>query len=148
MMRELDIETVSEIKTISEIKKDNAKGNLIKKYLNKFDLVLVDDRLSLTTLASALGGHTIVMKKRHFPMPVKITDQDSTQIKKNLVEAFETVGLLLSSGQEYIVKCAKTESMTKKEAVKNVINCALKATSLIMFSQSKVKHNNIKEISL
>ena len=63
------------MKTILEIKKEFAdKQSKKKSYLSKFDLVLLDDRLSLNGTASALGGHQIVLKKRHFPFPVKIAN--------------------------------------------------------------------------
>lgn len=58
MCADYGIATLSEIKTIKDIKKEckGGKGNLVKKYLNRFDLILVDDRLALHTVAKELGG--------------------------------------------------------------------------------------------
>lgn len=81
-------------------------------------------------------------------MLVKISGVDSSQIKKNISEVYNSVGLLLSGGADFIIKCAKTESFTKKEIVKNVINCCFNTICLVFFSQSKEKHNSVKEISL
>ena len=54
------------------------------------------------------------MKKRHFPFPVKIANLSAQEMQKNIEEAFETVGLLLSGGSEFIIRSAKTESMDNK----------------------------------
>lgn len=85
---------------------------------------MIDDRLSLPTVAKELGGQETLIKKRHFPIPVKISSEDTLLFKKNITETFETVAILLNGSAEFIVKCARTESMKKKEIVKNVMNCA------------------------
>eukprot|EP00347_Sterkiella_histriomuscorum_P016625 403352471 len=150
MCADLDFPSIVHIKTVTEIKKECADGkaNVVKKFLNKFDLMLMDDRLAMTSIAKVLGGSDTLIKKRHFPMPVKIHGLDHQHFKKNIQEAFNSVGLLLTPSIEFIFKCGKTESMSNKEIVKNVINCAHKAVCLIMYSQRKIKHNKVKVISL
>jgi ribosomal protein L1 len=90
---------------------------------------------------------TNFLRKRHFPFPVRITGIDANQVKKNIQEVFDTVGLLISGGSEFIIRCAKTESMSVKDIVKNAINCSFKAVCLIISSQ-KTKHNYVKEVSI
>ncbi|CDW78588.1 ribosomal l1 domain-containing protein 1-like [Stylonychia lemnae] len=150
MCEELNFLAIKEIKTVIQVKKDcqNGKGNVVKKYLNQFDMILIDDRLSSASVEKDLGGQGNLIKKRNFPIPVKINGLNTLEFKKVIQEASETVGLLLTGGNDFIVKCAKSESMTKKEIVKNVMQAALRAICLIIYSQKKIKNNGIKQIQL
>lgn len=108
---------------------------------------MIDDRLSLVIVAKELGGSTCCLRKRLFPFPVKISRSDKSVVKQIIKEMFLTVGLILTGGKEFIVRCARTESMSAKDSVKNIINCAFNAICLILYA-CKVKHNYPKELSL
>ena len=58
MASDLGMSSITEVKMPWDIKKETSqgKGNLVKKYLSRFDLILVDDRLSLKSVAKELGG--------------------------------------------------------------------------------------------
>jgi len=73
----LDIPAVTKVVTIKQIKEEAKKNSEVKKYLNRFDLVLIDDRISLVKAAKDLGGHTAFLRKKHFPFPVRITGVDA-----------------------------------------------------------------------
>lgn len=49
-----------------DLKKEcaNGKANVVKKYLQKYDVILMDDRLSMTSVAKDLGGADTLIKKR------------------------------------------------------------------------------------
>ncbi len=138
------MKAITEVKTPNELKLESkgGKGNLVKKMLAKFDLILIDDRLSLRTVSKDLGSQ--LLRKRHVPIPVNL--HDSSKLSFNLQEPFSGCHLLLHPGQDFIVRCARTVALSKKEIVKNVMNAAMRACCLIIYAQSKVKHNSIKEI--
>jgi len=57
-------------------------------------------------------------------MLVKITGE-SNKVKSNIQEALDTTHLLLGGFKDFTVRCAKTESMSRKDMVKNIINAAV-----------------------
>jgi hypothetical protein len=73
---------------------------------------------------------------------------EASQVKKTLEACLDSTTLLLTGGQDFIVRVARTETMKKKESVKNVMHCIYKVLSLVILSQKKVKHNSVQEISL
>ena len=78
MCQELEIATVKNVQTVKDIQTEcKSKGNLLKKYLNQFDLILLDDRLSLLRVAKELGSSETLLRKRHFPMPVQISNKNA-----------------------------------------------------------------------
>jgi hypothetical protein len=80
----------------------------------------LDDRISLKTVAKEFGGSPVVLKKRHFPFPVKIFGIDQKQVKKNIIECFSSVGMLIGGGKEFIIRVGKTESMKRRHIIGNV----------------------------
>jgi ribosomal protein L1 len=55
--------------------------------------------------------------------------------------------MLMHGGQNFEIKVAHTESMSAKEAVKNIIHALVTVSSLVIYS-SKVKHNAVHEVYL
>lgn len=62
--------------------------------------------------------------------------------------AIECSHVLLSGGQEFIIRIGRTETMSVRETVKNVIQGAYKVVCLLMYLTHAVKHNSVKEIQL
>lgn len=120
----------------------------MKKLLNLYDLVLIDDKIPLLKGAKELGGPDAILRKRQFPFPIKIHGESSSTLQATFADVFATSHFLLTGGQDFIIKAAKTESMSEKQAVKNVMHGVYRALTLIFMSQRKVKHNNVKEITL
>lgn len=84
-------------------------------------MILLDDRINLKSAAHEFGGASVMLRKRSYPIPVKIHGEDAQSMKKNLIDAIQHFGMLLTGGQEFIVRIGKTESMGVKEIVKNVV---------------------------
>lgn len=99
---------------VQEVTKD-----LKPAHLSKYDLVLVDDN---TRLSSNL------LKRRHFPFPVT-----TKQLKQQASQALETTAFMIQGGRNFELKVARTESMSVKEAVKNVITAVVNVASLIVY---------------
>jgi hypothetical protein len=72
---------------------------------------MLDERIPMSLMAKEFGGNAIALRKRHFPIPVKVFGVDLKTIKKNIEECFSTVGMLIGGGKEFILRCGKTESM-------------------------------------
>ena len=146
IVADLGLKAITEIKTPNELKVEanGGKGNLVKKMLAKFDLILIDDRLSLKTVSKDLGGQ--LLRKRFVPIPVNLSTP--TLLSKHLHESFLGCHLLLHPGQDFIVRCAKTASLSKKQIVKNVMNAAVRACCLVFYAQAAGKHNGVKEIQV
>ena len=56
---------------------------------------------------------------------------------KNLKNSINGTHFLLGGGKEFTSLCAKTESLTIKDSVKNVMHSALKMVCLIIYAQEK-----------
>ena len=50
---------------------------MLKKYLNQFDLIMVDDRMLVQKVGKEIGSSDGFMRKRVVPMPVKISGVDA-----------------------------------------------------------------------
>jgi hypothetical protein len=83
------------------------------------------------------------IKRRHFPFPVRA----GLTFKSELTQALETTQFLLQGGKNFEIKVAKTESMSTKEAVKNVF-CAIRTLLALVIYAGKTKHNTIHEAYL
>lgn len=112
-----------------------------KKFLSEFDLLIMDEK--------ALRKRTMTefARARHFPFPVKLAKQDATMVKKAISEIFESTSLLLHGGRSFDIKVAKTESMTAKEAVQNVMHTLLMVTAVAVFCGS-TKNNFVYEATM
>ena len=75
-----------------------------------------------------------LMRKKKFPFPVKI---HGSSMIKNLKNAIKGTHFLLGGGKEFTALCSKTESLTIKDTVKNVMQSVLKMVCLILFAQEK-----------
>ena len=69
-----------------------------QKYLNKYDLILLDERVNLGKAMKDLGGAATLLRKKHFPFPIKITGVDAATVKASLNEIYSTVGMLMGGG--------------------------------------------------
>jgi len=94
------------------------------------------------------------MRKRKVPFPVRVNGQNFTpaDFEKKINEAIEgCTHMLVSGGKDFSFGVSKTESLSVKEGVKNVINACVKAVSLIFFCQNNQeinKHNAIESVTL
>ena len=86
-------------------------------------------------------------RARHFPFPVKLKSQDALMVKKAITEIFESTSLLLHGGKSFDIKVAKTESMTAKEAVQNVMQALLMVTAVAVFC-GNTKNNFVYEATM
>lgn len=105
--------------------------------LSSYDNLMIDSSLKVSSK---------LFKRRHFAYPIKISG-DTSVTKKAIEQVLSTSQLLMHGGQNFEIKVAHTESMSAKEAVKNIIQCLLTVTSLVIYT-SKVKHNLIHEVYL
>lgn len=129
--------SINAVESVNELIK-NRNG---KKFLSEFDLLIMDEK--------ALRKRTMTefARARHFPFPVKLKSQDATMVKKAITEIFESTSLLLHGGKSFDIKVAKTESMTAKEAVENVLHTLLMVTAVAVFCGSS-KNNLVFEASM
>ena len=100
-----------------EIEKNNNNffnKNLLKKQLNSYDFILIDQRLNLVKAAKDLGGGMqILMRKRRFPFPVKLEGLSPKQLISSLSTPItSSAHLLLSGGKEFHLECATTAMPT------------------------------------
>jgi hypothetical protein len=119
----------------------------LKGALNEYDLLLIDSRLNIQRAAKDLGGGMqILMRKKKFPFPVKI---HGSNFIKNIKESIKGSHFLLGGGKDFTCQCARTESLSVKDSVKNVMQSVFKIVCLVLFAQERnLKHNFIEEISL
>jgi hypothetical protein len=137
---------VKSIMTIKQIKEKAKKNSELKTYFKDFDMILIDDRITLKTASKELGGHAVIMKKKNFPFPISLSGEKA-KVKQRFLEAFETTFLMIGKGAEFALKCAKTESQTSRRIVANILATAIESVSFIIY-YSKQKNNSVKEISI
>ena len=88
-----------------------------------------------------------MFKRRSFAFPVKLKG-DAAQVRARLQQCLETSVLVIQGGHDFEIRVAKTESMSTKEATKNVMHGLVKAVSLIIYAQAQTKHNRLQEAYL
>lgn len=132
--------------TIKQIKEKGKKNSELKAFFKDFDMLLIDDRITMKTASKELGGHAVIMKKKNFPFPISLSG-DKVKIKQRFMEAIESTFMMIGKGSEFVLKCAKTESQPSKKIVKNIMASAIEAISLIIY-YSKQKSTSVKEISI
>jgi hypothetical protein len=112
--------------------------------LKDFDVVMYDESISRSTLSK---GASALFKRRSFAFPVKLKGEAS-QVQARIQGCLESTLLVIQSGHDFEVRVAKTESMSIKEATKNVMHAVIKAVSLIIYAQQMTKHNRVNDVFL
>ena len=133
-----------------------AKKKNLKKFLNDFDLLLIDQRINLVRAAKELGGGMhLVMRKRKFPFPVKLSGPEwaPKDVEASVEQTIaSSTYMLLGGGKEFTFPIARTEDLSVKEGVKNVMQGLLRAASLIVFAQNGKKeankYNSVAKVTL
>ena len=133
----IDLIFIQRVCTIKEVQQEvGSKKNVLKKYLNGFDFILIDARINIVKAAKELGGGMhVLMRKRQFPFPVKLSGQNigQTDIIKNIQSLIvDSAHLLVSGGKDFTLACASTDALTTKESVKNIMQSLFKAVSIIL----------------
>lgn len=134
-------QAITRLATVAEIQDEMAaKKKNLKKFLQDFDLVLIDQRINLLKAAKELGGGMhLVMRKRKFPFPVKLSGKEFgvRDVEKSIEQTIESSSyMLLGGGKEFSFPIARTEDLSIKDGVKNVMQGLLRAVSLIVFAQN------------
>jgi hypothetical protein len=117
----------------AQIDVEEISKKLKPSHLTRYDLVLVYDNLRFSSNFN---------KRRHFPFPV------SQKAFKHQAElALQTTQFLIQGGKSFEIKVAMTESMSVKNAVKNIIHTLVNMSSLLIYC-GQTKHNKIHEVYL
>ena len=101
---------------------------------------MIDSRINLAKAAKELGGgHSILMRKKKFPFPVKLhgLNYSNKTILENVSEAVKGSHVLLGGGKEFCCQAATTESLSVKDSVKNVVRAVLGLVCIVIFAQEK-----------
>lgn len=106
-------------------------------HLNKYDVLMIHDNVKMSSS---------LVKRRHFafPVPAKCT---SAQFKQQAELVLKSTSFLIQGGRNFEIKVAQTESMSVKDAVKNVVQTVVNLSSLIIYA-SQTKHNRIHKVFL
>ena len=84
-------------------------------------------------------------RARHFAFPIKL--RDPTRVTKAITETFNSTSMMLHGGRSFEAKIGRTETMTAKEVVQNVLQALQTITSLVIYSGT-TKNNYVREVYL
>ena len=81
------------------------------------------------------------MRSRHFPFPLKVK-QDPRKLKRQILSIFDHTAFLLHGGRNFEIKVGRTESMTAKEVIQNVMVALETMVSLVVWV-GNTKYNKV-----
>lgn len=141
-MWDMGFSSIQKTSTLQLLTKEYKKTGDMKKYISQFDLVVVDDRLSMKKVVKVLQMH----RKQFHPFPLKIK-QEARLVGRDMQDILDSTCLLVHAGKEFDFRVSKTESITIKGSVKNIIQMTVMAVCIMMYGQTS-RHNNVHEITL
>ena len=78
------------------------------------------------------GGMQVLMRKRKFAFPVKISGEKFIDNIKDAI--LDCSHVLIGGSKEFMLPVSSTKSLSTKEGVKNVLHCLLKLVSIALFA--------------